>query len=127
MAGEDCGVLMNTMIVEGQQHGRIASGISQALWEHIVYDDSGNPRTTNFAEYLFPSAAEFPYFERHIPQKPALDQNPLGVKGIGEAGTIGAIPAAHKAVTEVLAPPRSLPPRHAPNPAKNLASHDHPR
>lgn len=102
IAVDDCGVVMNPMIVEGQQHGGIASGISQALWEHIVYDDSGNPRTTNFAEYLFPSAAEFPYFEAHTTETPT-DQNPLGVKGIGEAGTIGAIPAAHNAVIDALA------------------------
>ena len=101
IAVDDCGVVMNPMIVEGQQHGGIASGISQALWEHIVYDDSGNPRTTNFAEYLFPSAAEFPYFEAHTTETPT-DQNPLGVKGIGEAGTIGAIPAAHNAVIDAL-------------------------
>ena len=102
IAVDDCGVVMNPMIVEGQQHGGIASGISQALWEHIVYDDSGNPRTTNFAEYLFPSAAEFPSFEAHTTETPT-DQNPLGVKGIGEAGTIGAIPAAHNAVIDALA------------------------
>ena len=101
IAVDDCGVVMNPMIVEGQQHGGIASGISQALWEHIVYDDSGNPRTTNFAEYLFPSAAEFPSFEAHTTETPT-DQNPLGVKGIGEAGTIGAIPAAHNAVIDAL-------------------------
>ena len=101
IAVDDCGVVMNPMIVEGQQHGGIASGISQALWEHIVYDDSGNPRTTNFAEYLFPSAAEFPQFEAHSTETPT-DQNPLGVKGIGEAGTIGAIPAAHNAVIDAL-------------------------
>ena len=102
IAVDDCGVVMNPMIVEGQQHGGIASGISQALWEHIVYDESGNPRTTNFAEYLFPSAAEFPSFEAHTTETPT-DQNPLGVKGIGEAGTIGAIPAAHNAVIDALA------------------------
>ena len=102
IAVDDCGVVMNPMIVEGQQHGGIASGISQALWEHIVYDEDGNPRTTNFAEYLFPSAAEFPYFEAHTTETPT-DQNPLGVKGIGEAGTIGAIPAAHNAVIDALA------------------------
>lgn len=102
IAVDDCGVVMNPMIVEGQQHGGIASGISQALWEHIVYDEDGNPRTTNFAEYLFPSAAEFPSFEAHTTETPT-DQNPLGVKGIGEAGTIGAIPAAHNAVIDALA------------------------
>lgn len=101
VAVDDCGVVMNPMIVEGQQHGGIASGISQALWEHIVYDDSGNPRTTNFAEYLFPSAAEFPQFEAHTTETPT-DLNPLGAKGIGEAGTIGAIPAAHNAVIDAL-------------------------
>lgn len=101
IAVDDCGVVMNPMIVEGQQHGGIASGISQALWEHIVYDDSGNPRTTNFAEYLFPSAAEFPSFEAHTTETPT-DLNPLGAKGIGEAGTIGAIPAAHNAVIDAL-------------------------
>ncbi len=101
VAVDDCGVVMNPMIVEGQQHGGIASGISQALWEHIVYDEDGNPRTTNFAEYLFPSAAEFPSFEAHTTETPT-DLNPLGVKGIGEAGTIGAIPAAHNAVIDAL-------------------------
>lgn len=101
IAVDDCGVVLNPMIVEGQQHGGIASGVSQALWEHVVYDDNGIPRTTNFAEYLLPSAAEFPQFEVHSNETPT-HMNPLGVKGIGEAGTIGAVPAAHNAVIDAL-------------------------
>ena len=101
IAVDDCGVVMNPMIVAGQQHGGVASGISQALWEHVVYDADGTPRTTNLAEYLMPSAAEFPFFEVHSTETPT-DLNPLGVKGIGEAGTIGAIPATHNAVIDAL-------------------------
>lgn len=101
VAVDDCGVVLNPMIVQGQQHGGIASGVSQALWEHIVYDEDGNPRTTNLAEYLMPSAAEFPSFEVYSNETPT-DMNPLGVKGIGEAGTIGGIPAAHNAVIDAL-------------------------
>ncbi len=101
IAVDDCGVVLNPMIVEGQQHGGIASGVSQALWEHVVYDDNGIPRTTNLAEYLLPSAAEFPQFEVHSNETPT-HMNPLGVKGIGEAGTIGAVPAAHNAVIDAL-------------------------
>ncbi len=101
VAVDDCGVVMNPMIVQGQQHGGIASGVAQALWEHVVYDEDGNPRTTNLAEYLMPSAAEFPFFEVYSNETPT-DLNPLGVKGIGEAGTIGAIPATHNAVIDAL-------------------------
>lgn len=101
VAVDDCGVVLNPMIVEGQQHGGIASGVSQALWEHVVYDADGIPRTTNLAEYLLPSAAEFPQFEVYSHETPT-HMNPLGVKGIGEAGTIGAVPAAHNAVIDAL-------------------------
>ena len=69
--------------------------------EEFVYDDDGNPLTGNFMDYAFMSAAEFPSFER-IPMETPTDRNPLGAKGIGEAGTIGAGPAVHNAVVDAL-------------------------
>jgi aerobic carbon-monoxide dehydrogenase large subunit len=102
VAVDDCGVLLNPLIVEGQQHGGIAAGAAQALFEEIVYDADGQPRTTTLAEYAMPSAAELPTFEVHHTVTPS-PRNPLGVKGIGEAGTIGATPAVQNAVIDALA------------------------
>ena len=100
---DDCGNVINPLLAEGQQHGGIAQGIAQALWEEMVYDAGGGPRTTNFGDYLIPSAAEFCDFETYRNTTPT-PLNPLGAKGIGEAGTVGATPAVQSAVLDALAP-----------------------
>ncbi len=102
VAVDDCGTVLNPLLVEGQQHGGVAAGISQALFEEVVYDEVGNPLTSTFAEYAIPSAAEFPSFEVHSTETPS-PLNPLGAKGIGEASTIGATPAVQNAVIDALA------------------------
>jgi carbon-monoxide dehydrogenase large subunit len=90
------------MLVEGQIHGGIAQGAAQALFESFVYDDLGNPLTSSLADYAMPSAAELPAFVTAA-LVTATDRNPLGAKGIGEGGTIGAGPAVHNAVIDALA------------------------
>lgn len=97
IAVDDCGRIVNPLIVQGQQHGGIAQGASQALWEHFEYDSSGNPVTSTFAEYAVPSAAELPSFEVSNTET-TTPLNALGVKGIGESGTVGATPAVQNAV-----------------------------
>ena len=99
---DDCGMMVNPMLVAGQVHGGVASGIAQALMEEFVYDDDGNPKTANFLDYAIVSAAELPSFERR-PQETPSPINPLGAKGIGESGTIGATPAVQNAVVDALA------------------------
>jgi carbon-monoxide dehydrogenase large subunit len=101
VAVDDCGRVLNPLLVAGQQHGGVASGAAQALWEHVVYDAEGNPRTTTLADYLVPSAAELPSFEVFSTETPT-PLNPLGAKGIGEAGTIGATPAVQNAVIDAV-------------------------
>ena len=102
IACDDAGTMVNPMLVEGQVHGGVASGIAQALVEEFVYDEQGNPITSNFMDYALVSAAELPSFER-IPQETPTPRNPLGAKGIGESGTIGATPAVQNAVIDALA------------------------
>lgn len=102
VAVDDCGTVLNPMLVEGQQHGGAAAGISQALYEEVRFDTEGNPLTSTFADYAIPSAAEFPNFEVHSTETPT-PLNPLGAKGIGEAATIGATPAVQNAVIDALA------------------------
>jgi aerobic carbon-monoxide dehydrogenase large subunit len=99
---DDAGPVLNPVIVEGQRHGGIAQGASQALFEEVLYDDDGNPQSTNFADYAFPSAAELPDYELLL-METRSPHNPLGVKGIGEAGTIGATPAVQNAVVDAVA------------------------
>ena len=101
VACDDAGTLVNPLIVDGQAHGGIASGIAQALMEEFIYDDDGNPNTANFADYGLVSAAELPSFER-IEQETPTPRNPIGAKGIGESGTIGATPAVQNAVIDAL-------------------------
>jgi carbon-monoxide dehydrogenase large subunit len=101
VAVDDCGRVLNPMIVTGQQHGGIAQGMSQALWEQVRYDDDGNPVTSNLADYAMPSAAEFCSFEASNTETPS-PLNPLGAKGIGESGTIGSTPAVHNAVIDAV-------------------------
>jgi carbon-monoxide dehydrogenase large subunit len=102
IAVDDCGRILNPLIVAGQQHGGIAQGVAQALWEQYLYDDDGNPRTATLTDYLMPSAAEFPSFEASNTETPS-PRNPLGAKGIGESGTIGSTPAVQSAVVDALA------------------------
>jgi carbon-monoxide dehydrogenase large subunit len=89
--------------VDGQVHGGIAQGIGQALYEEGVYDDDGNLVTTTMADYLLPSAADLPVFQTDRTETPATS-NPLGVKGVGEAGTIASTPAVVNAVIDALRP-----------------------
>lgn len=102
LAVDDCGTVLNPLLVQGQQHGGIASGIGQALYEEVLYDEDANPVTSNFADYALPSAAEMPSFDVHSTETPS-PRNPLGAKGIGEAATIGATPAVQNAVIDALA------------------------
>jgi carbon-monoxide dehydrogenase large subunit len=101
VAVDDAGRVLNPLIVEGQRHGGIAQGVGQALCEEVVYDDDGNPLTSNFADYTFISACELPSFEL-VPMETPTDANPLGAKGIGESGTIGSTPAVQSAVVDAL-------------------------
>jgi carbon-monoxide dehydrogenase large subunit len=100
---DDAGTILNPNLVEGQRHGGIAQGLAQALLEEVRYDDDGNPLTGNFADYAIVSAAELPTFEL-IPLETPTPNNPLGAKGIGESGAIGATPALQNAVCDALAP-----------------------
>ena len=103
VAVDDCGRILNPLLVAGQQHGGIAQGVAQALYEGIVYDDDGNPLTGNLMDYAMPSAAELPSFEASNTETPT-PLNPLGAKGIGESGTIGSTPAVQNAVVDALSP-----------------------
>ncbi len=98
---DDCGVMVNPMLVAGQVHGGVASGAAQALMEEFQYDEDGNPVTANFMDYALVSAAELPSFQRR-PQETPSPLNPLGAKGIGESGTVGATPAVQNAVVDAL-------------------------
>jgi carbon-monoxide dehydrogenase large subunit len=102
IACDDAGTIINPMIAEGQVHGGLAAGIAQALYEEVRYDTEGNPQHSNLVTYCIPSAAELPSFERVVMETPT-PVNPLGAKGIGESGTIGATPAVHNAVIDALA------------------------
>jgi aerobic carbon-monoxide dehydrogenase large subunit len=99
---DDAGFVLNPLLAEGQRHGGIAQGAAQAFLEEVVYDADGNPLTASFADYPFLSATEVPSFELADMQTPT-SYNPLGAKGIGEAGTIGATPAVQNAVVDALA------------------------
>jgi carbon-monoxide dehydrogenase large subunit len=101
VAVDDAGRILNPVVAEGQVHGGIAQGVAQALLEAVVYDEDGQPRTTNFADYPVIGAAELPSFELEPMETPTF-ANPLGAKGIGESGTIGSIPAVYNAVIDAL-------------------------
>ncbi|MEM2719972.1 MAG: molybdopterin cofactor-binding domain-containing protein [Candidatus Caldarchaeum sp.] len=100
-AVDDCGRRINPMIVEGQVHGGILQGLAQALYEEAVYDERGNLLTGDLTEYLVPTACESPQIRTDATVTPS-PHNPLGVKGIGEAGTIAATPAVANAVIDAL-------------------------
>ncbi|WP_084463561.1 xanthine dehydrogenase family protein molybdopterin-binding subunit [Microtetraspora fusca] len=103
VAVDDVGNVVNPLIVEGQVHGGIAQGIAQALFEEAVHDADGNLLTTTMADYLLPSAADLPAYTTDRTETPATT-NPLGVKGVGEAGTIASTPAVVNAVVDALRP-----------------------
>jgi carbon-monoxide dehydrogenase large subunit len=95
--------VINPMIVDGQIHGGIAQGIAQALFEEAVYDDDGNLLTGSMLSYIVPTAAELPSFELGRTETPS-PTNPLGVKGVGETGTIASPAAVMNAVVDALSP-----------------------
>ena len=101
VACDDAGTMINPLLVEGQEHGGIAQGAAQALLEEVRYDEDGNPITANLIDYAMVSAAELPSFELVHLETPT-PVNPLGAKGIGESGTIGATPAIHSAVVDAV-------------------------
>jgi len=100
---DDVGVQVNPMIVEGQVHGGLAQGIAQAMYEGVEYDEDGNLLTASLADYLVPSAADLPSFTTSTTETPSTT-NPLGTKGVGEAGTIASTPAIINAIVDALRP-----------------------
>ena len=101
IAVDDCGRILNPLLVAGQQHGGIAQGAAQALFEWVQYDEAGNPKSGNLLDYAVPSAAELPSYETSNTQTDS-PRNPLGAKGIGESGTIGSTPAIQNAVVDAV-------------------------
>ncbi len=101
VAVDDCGTVINPMIVEGQVHGGVAQGIAEALYEEAIYDDQGNLITGSMTQYLVPGATEIPTMTLDRTETPSTT-NPLGVKGIGEAGTIASPPAVLNSVVDAL-------------------------
>jgi carbon-monoxide dehydrogenase large subunit len=102
VALDDAGVVINPLLCEGQRHGGLAQGVAQALLEEVLYDADGNPQTSTFADYPIVSPTEVPSFELVTSETPT-SYNPLGAKGIGEAGTIGSTPAVQNAVVDAVA------------------------
>jgi carbon-monoxide dehydrogenase large subunit len=102
VAVDDCGTVINPVVVRGQQHGGIVQGIAQALFEEVVHDAGGNPLTATFADYGIPSAAEVPGIDASTVDVRS-PVNPLGTKGIGQAGAIGSTIAVQNAVVDALA------------------------
>jgi aerobic carbon-monoxide dehydrogenase large subunit len=98
---DDAGTVLNPVLAEGQRHGGIAQGVAQALLEEVVYDADGNPVTGTLVDYAIVTAAELPSFELLASETPAII-NPLGAKGIGEAGTIGSTPATQNSVIDAV-------------------------
>jgi carbon-monoxide dehydrogenase large subunit len=103
LAVDDIGNIMNPLLVEGQLHGGAAQGLGQALWEQAVYDDNGQLVTGEFMDYAMPRARSMPWIESSHTCTPS-PVNPLGVKGVGEAGTIGSTPAMVNSVIDALSP-----------------------
>ena len=101
IAVDDCGVVINPLLVEGQVHGAIAQGLGQALSEEIRYDEAGQPMSASLMDYAVPFAASLPAIESYLLSTPS-PVNPLGVKGMGESGTIGVPPALVNAVMDAL-------------------------
>jgi len=103
VAIDDCGKILNPLIVDGQVHGGVAQGLGQALWEEAVYDETGQLVTGELSEYALPRAMFMPHIESGHTETPS-PVNPLGVKGVGEAGTIGCSPAVVNSVVDALSP-----------------------
>jgi carbon-monoxide dehydrogenase large subunit len=103
VAVDDCGNVLNPLLVDGQVHGGIVQSVGQAMLEEAVYDEQGQLITGEFMDYAIPRAADIPWMEtdRTVTPSPV---NPMGVKGVGEAGTIGATPALANAVADALSP-----------------------
>jgi carbon-monoxide dehydrogenase large subunit len=101
VAVDDCGRIVNPLLVAGQQMGGVAQGVAQALWEEFCYDADGNPITSSFADYAIPAATEMPpmTLANTVTETP---RNPLGAKGIGESATVGSTPAVQNAVVDAL-------------------------
>jgi carbon-monoxide dehydrogenase large subunit len=102
IVAEDCGPMINPTIVEGQIAGGTVQGIGGALYEHLAYDEDGNPLATTFMDYLLPTATEVPVIEYGHVESPA--PGPGGYKGVGEGGAIGAPPAVVNAVADARSP-----------------------
>ena len=120
VAVDDCGPAINPMLIDGQVHGGIVHAIGQALYEQVVYDEDGQLVTGTFVDYALPTAAEIPAFETDRTETPS-PVNSLGVKGIGEAGTIAATPAVAAAVLDAIRPARRDRARHADDPDARVA------
>src|SRR5438128_584445 len=103
VAVDDCGKVINPLLVDGQVHGGIVQSIGQALYEEVVYDEQGQLVTGELMDYAVPKASQVPWFETDRTETPS-PVNPLGVKGVGEAGTIGATPAIVNAIVDALSP-----------------------
>ena len=100
-AVDDCGRMINPLLVEGQIHGGVAQGVGQALFEEVIFDEEGNPRSATLIDYAIPSIGEIPLMTTAATVTPSPN-NPLGVKGTGESGTIGSTPAVQNAVVDAL-------------------------
>jgi aerobic carbon-monoxide dehydrogenase large subunit len=103
VAVDDCGKIINPLLVDGQVHGGVAQGLGQALWEEAVYDEQGQLVTGELTDYALPRASFMPFIESSHTETPS-PVNPLGVKGVGEAGTIGCSPAVVNSVVDALSP-----------------------
>lgn len=103
VAVDDCGKVINPMLVDGQVHGGIVQSIGQALYEEVVYDEQGQLITGELMDYALPKASQVPWLETDRTETPS-PVNPLGIKGVGEAGTIGATPAIVNAIVDALSP-----------------------
>lgn len=103
IAVDDCGTVINPMIVDGQLHGGIAQGLAQALFEEALYDQHGQLVSGSLMDYALPKASYLPSYELHRTTTPT-PVNPLGAKGVGEAGTIGSAPCVINAIVDALAP-----------------------
>jgi carbon-monoxide dehydrogenase large subunit len=103
VAVDDCGNQINPLIVDGQVHGGVAQGLGQSLWEQAVYDENGQLLTGELTDYAVPRAHMMPWIESDHTTTPS-PVNPLGVKGVGEAGTIGCSPAVVNSVVDALSP-----------------------
>ena len=122
-AVDDCGVQINPMIVEGQVHGGVVQGVGPALWEGVVYDDNGQPLTGTMQDYALPRADLLPEINVSSTTTPS-PHHPLGVKGVGEAGTIASTPTVYNAVMDALRPLGITCNRHAVDAREGLARHE---